>query len=156
MNNLRQKVPGLAPQGDYTFVAYVGSYPSTIIDSSYFYFSKSGSVGCGMTGWFEGSEWLKGGELEASGVPNAYALSQNHPNPFNAATTVHYQLPIDTDVKLEVYNMLGQKVATLADSRQQAGYKLVTWDACEVSSGVDFYKLNAGNFTDSKRMMLVK
>jgi len=156
MNNIRQKVPGVAPQGDYTLVAYLGSYPSTIIDSSYFYFSKSGSVGGGVTGWFDGDEWLKVGDLAESNLPGAYALSQNYPNPFNAATTIHYQLPVDTDVKLEVYNTLGQKVATVVDERQQAGYKSVIWDASDVSSGLYFYKLTAGDFTETRRMMLVK
>jgi len=140
MNDIRQNVPGLAPGGDYVFAAYVGVYPNTIIDSSYFYFRKSGSVGGGITGWF----------------PGAYALSQNYPNPFNAKTVISYQLPADSPVKLEVYNLLGEKVATLADERQQAGYRSVVWDASEISSGVYFYKLTAGDFTKTKRMMLVK
>jgi len=59
-------------------------------------------------------------------------------------------------VKLEVYNLLGNKVATLADGEQEAGYKSVTWDASDVSSGIYFYKLSAGDFTETKRMMLVK
>jgi hypothetical protein len=65
-------------------------------------------------------------------------------------------LPVHSHVKLEVYNTLGQKVATLVDSKQQAGYRSVVLDASEVSSGLYFYKLTAGDFTETKRMMLVK
>jgi len=59
-------------------------------------------------------------------------------------------------VKLEVYNLLGSKVATLLDAQQEAGYKSVTWDASEVSSGIYFYKLSAGEYTETMRMILVK
>jgi len=65
-------------------------------------------------------------------------------------------LPVHSHVKLEVFNLRGQKVAMLADSKQQAGYRSVVWDASEVSSGLYFYKLTAGDFTQSRRMMLVK
>jgi hypothetical protein len=156
MNDIRQNVPGLAPEGDYTIVAYVGRYPSTIIDSSYFYFSKEGSVGGGVTSWFEGSEWLKGGDLAESNLPSHYAVSQNYPNPFNASTVINYELPVDGHVRLEVYNTLGQRVATLVDSKQQAGYRSVVWDASKISSGLYFYKLTAGDYNETKRMMLVK
>jgi len=132
-NNISGYVSGLKPAGDYTLVCYIGDYPSGIIDSSYFYFSK-----------------------EVSPPPRNYALSQNYPNPFNATTMVNYQLPVDGYVKLEVYNVLGQKVATLVDSRQQTGYRSVTWDASNISSGLYFYKLTAGDFTETRRMMLVK
>jgi len=65
-------------------------------------------------------------------------------------------LPINCHVKLEICNILGQKEVTLVDERQQAGYRSITWDASKVSSGLHFYKLTAGDFTDTRRMMLVK
>jgi len=80
----------------------------------------------------------------------------NYPNPFNAKTVISYQLPVDSHVKLAVYNLLGEKVAALVDELQQAGYNSVTWDASDVSSGVYFYKLSSGDFTEIRRMMLVK
>lgn len=73
-----------------------------------------------------------------------------------APTIIGYQLPVDAGVRLEIYNTLGQKVATLADGRQQPGYRSVIWDASDVSSGLHFYKLTAGDFTETKRIMLVK
>ncbi|MCP4582881.1 MAG: T9SS type A sorting domain-containing protein [candidate division Zixibacteria bacterium] len=92
----------------------------------------------------------------ASLLPTSYSLSQNYPNPFNPVTTFKYALPIDSDVKLEVFNVYGQEVETLIDERQSAGYKTVTWNAADYSSGIYFYKLSAGNKTFTKRMTLMK
>ena len=94
-------------------------------------------------------------EFESS-LPAFTSLSQCYPNPFNASTVIEYQLPEDSDVKLEVYNLIGEKVATLVDSKQQAGYRSVLWDASDVSSGIYFCRLTAGDFAETKRMMLVK
>ena len=156
LNDVGQNVPGPAPAGDYVFAAYVGVYPSTIIDSSYFYFGKQGSVAGEMGDWSGNDLSLEKADATGLDLPSAYALSQNYPNPFNATTVINYQLPADSHVKLEVYNLFGQKVATLADERQQAGYRSVSWEASGVSSGLYFYKLTAGDFTETKRMMLVK
>jgi hypothetical protein len=156
MNNIRQNVPGFAPAGDYVFAAYVGSYPNTIVDSSYFYFSKEGSAAGEIGDWSSGGLLMKAGDETAFNLPSHCGLSQNYPNPFNAVTTIDYQLPGDAEVKLEVYNTLGQKVATLVDERQEAGYRSVVWNASEISSGLYFYKLTAGEFTETRRMMLVK
>jgi hypothetical protein len=89
-------------------------------------------------------------------LPTATSLNQNHPNPFNARTIISYQLPVNGHVKLEVYNLFGQNVATLVNAEQEASYRSVSWDASEVSSGLYFYKLTAGDFSETKRMMLVK
>ncbi|MFQ5869086.1 MAG: T9SS type A sorting domain-containing protein [Candidatus Zixiibacteriota bacterium] len=85
-----------------------------------------------------------------------FVLCQNYPNPFNASTVVNYQLPVDSHVKLEVHNILGEKIGVLVDEMQETGYKSVSWDASELASGIYFYKLTAGHFTETKRMMLVK
>jgi hypothetical protein len=107
-----------------------------------------------MCDWFE--LWPVGvEEAEPEILPGKFYLS-NYPNPFNATTIINYQLPADAYVKLDIYSILGEKVATLMDSRQQAGYRSVIWDASQVSSGLYFYKLTAGDYTESKRMMLVK
>jgi len=156
MNEIGQYVPGGAPAGDYVFVAYVGDYPSSIIDSSYFYLSKTGSIARGMVYWFDGEGWFKESDLVEANLPIDYALSQNCPNPFNVSTVINFQLPVDGYVKLEVYNTLGQRVATLVDGRQGAGYKSVSWDASSVSSGLYFYRLSAGDYTETRRMLLVK
>jgi hypothetical protein len=93
--------------------------------------------------------------------PTAYDLAQNYPNPFNPATTIVYQVPEIAHVTLEVYNVLGERVATLVDEQQAAGYYRVEWNGKDseqrsVSSGVYYCKILAGGFTGIKKMMLVK
>jgi len=91
-----------------------------------------------------------------SSLPSSPSLSQCYPNPFNAKTVIEYELPEASEVTLHVYNLIGEKVATLVNGAEEAGYKSVTWDASEVSSGLYFYKLTAGDYTETMRMILVK
>jgi hypothetical protein len=97
-----------------------------------------------------------GVESKTSGLPISYELSQNFPNPFNPTTTIDFALPKASDVKLSVYNLLGQKVATLVDTRMSAGQQSVVFDASKLSSGVYFYRLNIGAFTQTKKMIMLK
>jgi len=83
-------------------------------------------------------------------------LNQNYPNPFNPTTEIAFDLPNKTDVKLSIFNILGQKVATLVDKNMLAGSYTVQWDAGEAATGVYFYKLEADNFTETRKMMLLK
>ncbi len=94
-------------------------------------------------------------------LPMTYELDQNYPNPFNPITAISYSLPKASAVTLEIYNVLGQKVKTLVDSYQGAGQYEVLWDATDyngnrVSSGLYFYRMNAGDFTKTKKMLLLK
>jgi hypothetical protein len=93
---------------------------------------------------------------EGSQVPSGFELHQNYPNPFNPVTQVSYTLPQDGHVRLEIYNLLGQKVTTLVDEYQEAGQKTVNWEAKDFASGVYFYKLSLGDFTATKKMVLTK
>lgn len=98
---------------------------------------------------------------ENEGIPKEYALFQNYPNPFNPQTSIQYDLPKETEVKLTIYNILGQKVKTLVDERQKAGHKQILWDGRndkgkEVSSGIYFYLLKTPEFKNTKKMMLIK
>jgi hypothetical protein len=151
-----QRVPLLAPLGWYDYIAYCGDYPSTIIDSSFFEIeimpaalARGGAVDWVLTGSFHQSD-------DFVDLPSEFGLIGNYPNPFNAATTINYELPTVSHVTLDVYNILGEKVATLVDQKQQAGCRSVTWEASDASSGVYFYKLTAGDYTQTRRMMLVK
>jgi hypothetical protein len=89
-------------------------------------------------------------------MPEKFALAQNYPNPFNAQTTISYNLPQSGPVTLSIYNIMGQKVATLFDGEQQAGEHKVVWDAGDVTSGVYFGRLEAGTKAQSMRMILLK
>ena len=89
-------------------------------------------------------------------VPTAFALEQNYPNPFNPVTTIAFQVPKNSHVKISVYNLLGQKVATLVDNVYAPGNYKVRFNASDLTSGVYVYVLRAGNVVLSKKMMLIK
>jgi len=98
------------------------------------------------------------GEAE---IPESFSLIQNYPNPFNPETDIEYALPTDCQVKLSIYNLLGQKVKTLVNEPQTAGFKTIHWNGRDeqgnlVASGIYFYKLNAGDFTATKKMVMTK
>jgi hypothetical protein len=106
-------------------------------------------------------------EVEEVQLPREFGLSQNFPNPFNPATVIEYALPRASEVKIEIYNILGQKVRNLLDKRQEPGYKTIQWDGKdwngrEVSSGIYFYRIVAHtvhgseDFVKCKKMTLLK
>lgn len=90
------------------------------------------------------------------GIPGEYGLEQNHPNPFNPSTVIRYNLPEDAYVTLRIYEVIGREVAVLVEGMESAGYKSVSFDAGNLPSGVYFYRLQAGNFVDVKKMLLMK
>jgi hypothetical protein len=95
-------------------------------------------------------------KVSAGAAPMKYALNQNSPNPFNPTTQISYALPKAGHVKLEIYNLLGQRVATLVDEYQQTGQKTINWEAKDFASGIYFYKLSTDDFTATKKMVLTK
>jgi hypothetical protein len=90
------------------------------------------------------------------GIPRRFALEQNYPNPFNPTTAISYQLPAFSNVVLKVYNVLGREVATLVNEKQAAGKYSVTWNAASMPSGVYFYRLQAGAYSGTKKLVLLK
>jgi len=100
-------------------------------------------------------------EAKKNLIPTKFALNQNYPNPFNPTTEISYDLPKTTHVRLTVYNMLGQKVATLIDAKMPAGSYQATWNGKDefgrhVGSGLYIYQLEAGSFKATKKMLLMK
>jgi hypothetical protein len=94
--------------------------------------------------------------LSSDQNPEIYFLAKNFPNPFNPKTIINYELPITNYVDLSIYNLLGQKVATLVSEKKNAGHHQVEWDASRFPSGIYYYRINAGEFQDVKKMILIR
>jgi hypothetical protein len=107
-------------------------------------------------GAYGGSAPWAGVHHQDSPIPERFALKQNYPNPFNARTVITYRLPVRSHVRLEIYNLLGQRVTTLVNGREEAGGNMVIWDASGFPSGMYFYRLTTGGFSEARRMVLVK
>jgi len=109
-------------------------------------------------------DWSESCELSSSEFsfrPEDFSTYQNHPNPFNPKTTLKYDLPKDSFVDITIYDMLGNVVNNLVNTNQSSGYKSIQWDATNnqgepVSAGVYLYKIQAGDFVDTKKMILLK
>ncbi len=119
----------------------------------------SEAIGVSKSGTAVGIK-IQGAEKEAM-LPTAFALHDCYPNPFNPVTTISYDLQVATNVQLVVYNLIGQRVATLVDEHQNAGSYQVDWNSINengqtVASGIYIYNLTAGSFVETKRMMLLK
>lgn len=93
---------------------------------------------------------------QSQSKPKNFVLYQNYPNPFNPSTVIRYSLPVNGLVALKMYNLLGQEVATLVNEVKQPGEYIVTWDARGLASGMYFYRLRAGSFVETKKMLLLK
>ena len=89
-------------------------------------------------------------------IPLQFVLGNNYPNPFNPSTTISFQLSAMSDVKLTIYEMNGKMVSTLINDNMPAGYHDTSWDASDFSSGIYFYRLQAGDFVDTKKMVFMK
>ena len=156
--DMTQNVPGNAPAGDYTYNAYAGNYDlGTIFAEDHFEFTKSGIDASGsgewmLTGWEDGTT----GIADLIRVPERYELGSASPNPFNPSTDIAFALPEAGNVRLIVFNTLGREVATLADGWKPAGWHNATFEASQLSSGIYFYTLQAGDFFQTKKMLLVK
>ncbi|MGQ9806643.1 MAG: T9SS type A sorting domain-containing protein, partial [Chlorobiales bacterium] len=159
LNNAGFEVERKSQGGTWNTLGFVRGAGTTTEARSYTFVdnSASGNVQYRLKqvdfdGQFEYSNII---EVNA-GLPRTFALEQNYPNPFNPTTVIAYQLPVASEVKLEVYDVLGRKVMTLVNARQDAGSYNLTLNANNLSSGVYFYRLQAGNFVQTKKMMLVK
>ena len=89
-------------------------------------------------------------------LPEQFQLFQNYPNPFNPVTQIEFALPSRSYVRLELFNLLGQRVGIIEKGLLAAGYHTASWDAGEMVSGVYFYRLTAGSFIETKKMVLLK
>jgi hypothetical protein len=99
---------------------------------------------------------LVSASIEETGKPMSFHVQQNYPNPFNPSTTISFSLPRSSDVSLRVFNLLGEEVASLIAGHRDAGTHSAQWDATRQPSGVYFYRLQAGEFVETRKLVLVR
>jgi len=92
----------------------------------------------------------------ASGAPSTFGLDQNFPNPFNPTTNIRYEIPFTSKVMLRLFDILGREVQTLVNTIQVPGTYTVTLNAQNLATGVYFYRITAGNFSETKKLILIK
>jgi hypothetical protein len=114
----------------------------------------AGTYGSGV--WRRPISEMTAVETNKDNSPTEFALEQNFPNPFNPGTTFRYLIPIQSKVVIKVYDILGNEVATLLDEEKSVGTYELTWNAEQLPSGVYFYQLRAGDFTQTKKMILLR
>jgi hypothetical protein len=159
-NNQGFEVQRKAAGGSFEAIGYLIGAGTTTEVKSYSYTDSKVPAGnytyrlkqIDFDGSFEFSQEI---EVDVT-APVVYALEQNYPNPFNPSTLIKYSIPEEGMVSLHVYNLLGEKVATLVNEIQKAGRHEINFDASQLSSGVYFYSIEAGNFKSIKKMLLMK
>jgi len=157
-----QAVPAGAPPGNYSYNAYVGEHPIVTWSSASFPFTKvnSGSNASSVAQWANwGEPMVLGWETAATDnaeLPKEFSLGQNFPNPFNPRTVLSYELRAASCVSLRVYDTAGRLVATLVNGWRDAGSHQVTFDGSHLTSGIYFYRLQAGEYVGVKKLILLK
>ena len=106
--------------------------------------------------WFETKQAVSVETGDNTPIVNTYSLKQNYPNPFNPVTTIEYTIPEAGQVNIAIYNVLGKKVAELVNKHQKAGKYDIIWDAKDAANGVYFYKMKAGDYTKTMKMLLLR
>jgi len=146
--------------GDFAQVGYAAGFGTITEPKSYSFIDSKLSAGSytyrlkqiDFDGSYEFSDEINV-EVE---LPLQYALEQNYPNPFNPSTKINYSVPEDGFVKLAVYNLLGEELATLVNSFQKANRYEVNFNATGLSSGIYVYKIEAANFSATKKLVFMK
>ena len=102
------------------------------------------------------SDFVVGIEDEKLDLPLSFKLNQNYPNPFNPSTNIKYSVPENGFVKLAVYNLIGEEVSLLVNEQVNGGFYEIEFDAAALPSGIYFYRIQAGNYVETKKMILIK
>jgi plastocyanin len=132
----------------------VFSYPVTV-GGTYLY-QCDAHVGIGMAGSFSALTATSVENIQNASQLNDFKLGQNYPNPFNPSTMISFSIPFQTFVSIKVYNLIGEEIATIVNENMAAGSYSRLWSAASIPSGVYFYRMQAGNYTSMKKLVLMK
>jgi len=138
-----------------TTVGGNGVFSYVITDPTVEAVSLTATTGVGNTSGFGFLELITDVE-DKEQFPTEFSLEQNYPNPFNPSTTISFSIPKEDFVSLKVFNSLGEEIAELVNETKPAGNYSFTFDANGLSSGIYLYKISAGNFVETKKMILIK
>jgi hypothetical protein len=160
INNHGFEIERRTETSEFRTVAFVEGYGTTTEPKSYSYLDKTAEQGVNyyrlkqvdFNGTYSYSDEV---EVDVTG-PLTFDLAQNYPNPFNPSTSIKYSVPESGNIRLSVFNIVGEEVAVLAEGFAQAGFYEVTFDASNLSTGVYLYKLQSANSVQTKKMMLLK
>jgi CubicO group peptidase (beta-lactamase class C family) len=139
-DQLTQTIEQVLPSGEYSYNCYVGEYPQYAWKQDSFAFTKEEEVS------IDGDE----------SIPLSYVLYPAYPNPFNASTLIRYDLPYQSQVIINIYDILGRQVGTIQDVLRPAGHHQVIWNADELPSGVYFYRIQASGYYKTRKLVLLK
>ena len=160
-NNLGFEIDRKQDNSEWENIGFVEGHGTTIEPKEYIYIDDISTVRTTSLVYrlkqinFDGSfEYSDVVEVEV--VPIQFELSQNYPNPFNPSTTIRFSLPTATQLKINIYNMIGEQVATLAEGMYESGYHKVTFNASSLPTGTYIYRLESNEFIQTKKMMLLK
>ncbi|MCW8817567.1 MAG: T9SS type A sorting domain-containing protein, partial [Ignavibacteriaceae bacterium] len=160
VNNSGFEIQRQNGESEFVSIAFVPGHGTTTESKSYNFIDANLSSGSytyrlkqiDFNGTFSYSN-----EVDANvTVPNRFELVQNYPNPFNPSTTIQFALPQSSFVTLKVYNALSQEVCTLVNGFTESGIHSINFDASNLNSGIYFYKLDAGKYSDVRKMTLIK
>jgi hypothetical protein len=161
VNNYGFNIEKKINEGDWNTLGFVEGHGNSNSPKEYNYSDKDLFAG-GTDFQYRLKQVDTDGKFEYSDVveveiaPTKFELSQNYPNPFNPSTTVRFSLPKETQLKINIYNMLGELVETLAEGTFEAGYHKVTFDASALPSGAYIYRIESSEFVQVRKMILIK
>ena len=152
----------LGPAGTYAVIDSVSSNVTAFTDSTgvpgneYFFRVRAYNSDVASVYSNEVHLTLTGVKANGTGIPDKFGVSQNYPNPFNPTTVISYQLPVNSMVTLKVYSVIGKEIRTLVNGRESAGFHSAVFVASDLPSGVYFYRMQAGKFSETKKLMVIK
>ncbi|GMR25037.1 MAG: hypothetical protein BMS9Abin39_0312 [Ignavibacteria bacterium] len=162
VNNYGFEIESKQVEDEWRRIGFIEGYGTTSEPKKYSFIDKITEINTDLIKYrlkqidYDGSYEYSDEVLVDNPAPLDYTLQQNYPNPFNPVTTISYSLPVKSEVELVIYNALGEGVMQLANEEKEAGRYSVRFNATELASGIYFYRLQAGEFVETKKMVLLR